>query len=218
MYKVLQFVCAVILYFNASISFASLILHDLHGQYDFWGQISSHSPIGQSFTAEDARISTIGFYIVDANGDLVPDDHDLTVELYSGFGNSGDLISSTTIEGIELQSTLPYDPGYSDWLYFDFSSVTLDVGSLYTAVLVDDSGRWGVYASQNTIPGSPFSGSVDYEGGDAIFNGEARIYDDLTFSVTPVPVPAAFWLFISGALGLVSLAKHNKFKKREKFA
>jgi hypothetical protein len=42
-------------------------------------------------------------------------------------------------------------------------------------------------------------------------NGSGIFYDNLVFAeVAPVPVPAAVWLFGSGLLGLVGVARRRK--------
>ena len=42
-------------------------------------------------------------------------------------------------------------------------------------------------------------------------NGSGVFYDNLSFAqVAPVPVPAAVWLFGSGLLGLLGVARRRK--------
>jgi hypothetical protein len=40
--------------------------------------------------------------------------------------------------------------------------------------------------------------------------GGAGFFDTVSFDVAPVPVPAAVWLFGSGLLGLVGVARRRK--------
>lgn len=47
---------------------------------------------------------------------------------------------------------------------------------------------------------------------DASYNTVAGTWTASTFTVTPVPVPAALWLFGSGLLGLVGLTKRKRKK------
>lgn len=47
---------------------------------------------------------------------------------------------------------------------------------------------------------------------DANFNTVAGTWTASTFAMTPVPVPAALWLFGSGLLGLVGLTKRKQKK------
>ena len=42
------------------------------------------------------------------------------------------------------------------------------------------------------------------------YNGSAVFYDNLNFDRVVVPVPAAVWLFGSGLLGLVGVARRRK--------
>jgi len=97
-------------------------------------QIFSHSPIGQTFTAVDAQISSIGLYIDDANASLAPDDFDVTLSLYEGVGIAGTFLGSRIFTGL-------FDnfEGYAD---VDFSSVSLTVGDTYTVIVANDTVRW----------------------------------------------------------------------------
>ena len=58
----------------------------------------------------------------------------------------------------------------------------------------------GATIARAVLNTGPFGGS---EGG-------APIFDDASFTVTAVPVPAAVWLFGSGILGLVGVARRRK--------
>jgi hypothetical protein len=167
-----------------STCFAGLILQDQTGNH---GQIGGSFLKGQSFTAEDPQIQTIGFYIVDMNAGHAPDDNEVVVNLYSGVGNGGTLIATSS------NAAIP-DSNHG-WVYFDFSSATLNVGSVYSAMLGDEV-RWGVSVNQHNIAGN------EYIGGDAIFNGTVSPIQDLAFSVTPTPEPATIALFAIGGLAL----------------
>ena len=70
-------------------AYGGLIINDPQPpQHAFGAQILSYSPIGQTFTAEDAKIQYIGFGISAMNPELpvVP----ITVELFEGSGIGGE--------------------------------------------------------------------------------------------------------------------------------
>ena len=159
----------------ASSSDAGLILQDTS---DAGCTIQIFEPIGQTFTAEDARINSIGFFIHDSNPFNNPDDHDLTVRLYEGgSGSTGSLIGEATV------ATIP-DGNYG-YVDFDFNSVVLSVGQVYSAMLDDDTYRWGVsYQGQ----GNPYTYGAMIDHG---YGGNA----DIQFRVVPPgwPPPKLYW-------------------------
>ena len=164
---------------------AGLIIQDTDtGAY----QILDYSPIGQVFTAEDASIQSIGFFIEDFNPTFAPTDHNLHVNLYSGgSGSSGAFIGQSIVNNI------PDDQdGYID---FDFSMVAFMVGQKYSAMLVDDTVRWGV-AAQRDID--------NYAGGYSITNVVHAGNEDLRFRVIPaaIPEPETHAMLLAG-LGLL---------------
>jgi hypothetical protein len=139
------------------------------------GQILYHSPIGQTFTAEDSHILFIGFYVFDANPTSGP--IALTVELFEGVGTAGLSLGSAPITGLT--------PGFGGFYDADFSSVTLTVGQVYTAIVSSTSARGGVESFQWAyVGGTPFAPDP-YTGGDEIFLGNVEPYADLMFCVIP---------------------------------
>jgi hypothetical protein len=164
-------------------------------------QINFHSPLGQTFTAEDSWIDSIGFYIQDFNPHIAPDDFDIGVSLYEGVGSSGNLLGSG------IYNTLTN--GYVGWADIDFSSVVLNVGSTYTAIVTDNTVRWGLSLSAN---------SDVYSGGSAIIFNELRPNSDLRFRVLasskPVPEPASVLGLLSfAAIGTTSLVTRKRQQK-----
>jgi hypothetical protein len=155
---------------------AGLIIQDRKN----WGlQIQGFSPIGQTFTAEDAQIISIGFWVEDWNPWAGP--IDLTVQLFQGVGTGGPSLGSAPIEGLS--------PGFDGFYDADFTSVSLTVGQVYTAIVSSSSIRGGVWGFQSDV----------YPGGAMIFQGSVKPYADAAFRVVPIPAPSALML---GGIGL----------------
>ncbi|MDY6782619.1 MAG: hypothetical protein SW833_08760 [Cyanobacteriota bacterium] len=117
-------------------------------------QILFSSPTGQTFTAEDSAIRSIGFDVRDFNPTFAPNDFDLTVSLFRGVGVTGQLVGSSVFTDLTT--------GFSGFVDFDFSTVTLEVGEIYTAILEDDTVRWALKSNQHSfaVPGgSPIPGA-----------------------------------------------------------
>jgi len=166
-------------------------------------QILAYSEIGQSFTAEDDSIASIGFYVSDMNSGFAPS-FDLSVELFEGVGFGGASLGTAAIN---------LSDGFAGYADFDFSFVNLNIGNNYSAQLISQTARGGVQANQHTIGSTPIDGKIDYLGGDYIINGNLSTVQDARFRViaaSPVPVPAAVWLFGSGLIGLVGFARRKK--------
>ena len=165
---------------------AGLIIQDRKN----WGlQIQGFSPIGQTFTAEDAQIISIGFWVKDWNPSFGP--IDLTVQLFQGVGTGGPSLGSAPIEGLS--------PGFDGFYDADFTSVSLTVGQVYTAIVSSSSIREGVLCFQWAWPdGTPFAPDP-YTGGAMIFQGSVKPYADAAFRVVPIPAPGALML---GGIGL----------------
>lgn len=163
-------------------------------------QILHNSPIGQTFTAEDATIQSIGFKVGDYNPGYGP--IALTVELFKGVGTGGLSLGSSPITGLT--------PGFNGFGDADFSFVTLTVGQIYTAILSSTSARGAVYSYWWAYPdGTPYKPDP-YIGGDMFYTGNLKSYGDLTFRVV-VPEPASAFLVIAG-MGLFRLRREKKLK------
>ena len=170
---------------------AALILQDQSGGAT---QILVASPIGQSFTAEDAMISSFAFSFSDVNS--MSSNGNTSIHLYEGVGNTGTRLHTETQI---LTAGL-----FNQFVDFDFSSVSLNLGSFYTAIVERPNARWAVETG--------LSGGSQYIGGDMINGGNVITTNDLRFRVTPlsaVPVPAAVWLFGTALIGLVGFGKRK---------
>ena len=153
-----------------------------------WGYtINYHMPVGQTFTAEDAQIVSIGFAVGEANPHtpFAP----IWVNLFQGEGTSGTLLGQAQLDGLE--------PGYNGFYDADFTSVTLTVGQVYTATLSSTSSRAEIRGTFNEPPPGP------YAGGRAIFNGVLYPNRDLAFRVQPIPEPCTLSLLALGGVALL---------------
>jgi hypothetical protein len=137
-----------------------------------------------------------------------------------------DVGETITASGTFDDSTMGVSPFT---VYFDMASgnmLTIFAGSLTLNETQDDN-----YASGGSpklefdsggaligfgfnvgfMDGSTFdSGVLAWITNDADFNFATGYWDANSFTMTPVPVPAAVWLFGSGLLGLVGIARARK--------
>jgi len=119
------------------------------------------------------------------------------MRLFEGLGIGGTLL--------ETASTIII-PGTYDYVNFDFSSIILSIGNIYTAIIERPNPRWGVQSNQHSYPnGIPISGRTDYIGGDRIFQGTVQSFEDLRFRILPlstVPEPNTLFIILTGLLVL----------------
>lgn len=161
----------------------------IQDQWDGAHNIQSFSPVGQTFVAEDARVNSIGFWVVDWTlaGSDAPDA--LTIELFEGAGIAGTSLGSSLIEGLS--------PGFDGFFDADFSGLTLTVGQAYTAIVSTPTGFYdvGLGNLQWAYPdGTPFRPDP-YTDGSMVFEGVVRPYCDSAFRVLPQE-PSIYGLFV----------------------
>jgi hypothetical protein len=133
-------------------------------------------PIGQTFTADEQHLSSIGVDFSSTSGGYI------TYSLLAGAGANGPIIATSTA----------YDlPGVSGFANASFAGVDLTVGDVYTVILTAPNNQWLVDWNQVNLPGA-----VDYTGGVAIFQGKPLPIADLAFEVLSVPDSNCQWLLL----------------------
>src|SRR5437660_11688133 len=122
-------------------------------------------PFGQTFTAEDVAIDTVGVLATQFHD--LPDAFSLRYDLYEGVGASGMPIASRTFTG---------SGSFFDFADVSFAGVPLVVGNTYSLILTGSS-RMGVFVGEsNTNP---------YPGGTALWFNLPQPSGDLAFHVLP---------------------------------
>ena len=139
-------------------------------------QIHAYSPIGQTFTAEDAGISNVGFLVADMNDWVAPLDLSIEYRLYAGIGTAGPLLATREVFPLPAGpygrvNPFPYSSGW--WADADFSGVPLTIGSVYSLIVANDTARWAIAAYG--VPG--IRNDAYYPGGTSLLYGLPQDYD-----------------------------------------
>jgi len=196
MYKLL---IGITLLFSSVIANAATVdIVDAEYQgYNYNTNVDYFSPVGQSFTAGANQLDFINLLLLD----MGPGTENLQSNVIVRDGDiNGAIIGQSQTVVLEDCFNFTEAPGCgisggtATAVRFDFSSLSLFSGNLYTFEIID----------LGTGLGFGYDLNGGYEEGTAYFNGAAST-SDLWFSaghISAVPVPAALWLFISGLLGL----------------
>jgi hypothetical protein len=183
--------CAVALAGAAGAAGAATI-ENTAGVFD--GSIAFYSPLGQTFTAIDTDLISIGFAYSDLNPDS-PNDP-ITLSLYSGDGLGGALLASHTFT---LPSVLPSTLAAPVIVDTDFSGVSLTVGSVYTAALSGSSFKVAAVYGADAYSGGHATKSLS---GCAACDLDFRVVGRSGGGIGPVPEPATWALMLAGFAGL----------------
>ena len=163
-------------------------------------QIQAYSPTGQTITADDSYLKSIGFYFREMN-DRLPNGP-VSVILRQGAGVDGNEIARQSLD------IAPGTWGYVDFL---FPAVELVIGESYTAIVEATNERWRLQRNfhlYGDIGNPPIPGRVDYSGGHMLLLGELMVVGDLKFRIVTVPEPTA--LLLATLLALCSLSREKR--------
>jgi len=184
---------------NGSSGFNASLFHDASGA----------SPMSGSSLADIPSIPVISGTYDDISGDFIATMNVSTGGSFtlsgSGFLFSGGSLASnnqlnisfTNPSGALVNDEIGFLPGY-----ICCGSTDQDPNSF----VANTSGEMIMSLWGANFGGGTFAGSYDDASGARL----ATYGMDLRLSLTPVPVPAAAWLFGSGLIGLVGLAKRRK--------
>lgn len=187
----------------------SQLLYNGGSPFDFGPTVGDYPnyPVGQSFTAGLTGLLTQ--IDVFSNGQIMGT-NDLTMELREGDGTAGTLLGSTTIS----VGNNAFDfglGGYTVSIDTTGFGVNVTPGSVYTFLFTNVTGSGdlalrGILTAYDT---DPYAGGRAYEGPGY---GDQPTWDQMFqthVQVSAVPIPAAAWLFGSGLLGLIGVARRK---------
>ena len=184
----------------AKVSAGDIVQDEMNGEFS----VLYYNPIGQTFTAEDARIQSIGFYL-DNFTSIYSTSNVFSYALYEGVGFGGHLL------GV---SHFTLEDGFVGYANADFSFATLNVGQKYSIGLITLDYDWGVaFNSPFWASGDPFPGKTDYAGGEMILSGTLFPLNDLRFRITTVPEPSSGLLFAFGVYPMFRRLICSRFRR-----
>ncbi len=168
-----------------------------------------------TFSMGSAQAALVNYVIT---GDVVAGDEDGSL---NAFGlTAGDTITAL---GIFDDSVLTAGSGSIDFSLGSGNTMTINVGT-ETFTASNDTGFGtgsgpSITLSSFELADLDFLAFIGTNGAPADFNSSFTSFDDndvmfgdwqTNVQISPVPVPAAVWLFGSGILGLVAVARRRK--------
>jgi len=190
-WKLVSAVIALIL--SASVNAASLIDQDNSFSSGAFGYIDDLF-VGQSFQQDQTNISGAGIFLNPGHAGS----GNFTISIYENY--------SSTPSGLIASGTSDLVNQDSGWVDVFWTPEAILASNTYYIVL-EDTAFSGLVVSH--------SDGDSYSLGNAFWDGYTYPTYDLSFrtyydDAAVVPVPAAVWLFGSGLIGLVSLARRKK--------
>ena len=175
---------------------------------------------GVSYTYSDSLISST------ALNSLGGGSASAISEIYSGNGISGSAMSSNSMSGmLDVTTTGIVSFNYDVNYYLDVFSTNSDTGlasfsfdlGLYefgsgVNLLDTDASAsmfFGINQTSNLVSALT-SGVIDINLAAGLYSLDINMTQNAATTVSAVPVPAAIWLFASGFLGLVAVARSKK--------
>lgn len=185
-------------------------------QYDFNGAVSNdfNSQINL------AETFTLSFLIDTETPGIAINDYiqyeitSGTIDFSGGYSGSfgGGQFKVTNNNTIGLQTGYDIITIYT-YPYYDVSGMPNNYGSDFNNLQLKMWDSTGTALTDASIPGVLNSPDWDGSDGNILWNTPTLRHNDLVASsisvVSPVPIPAAAWLFGSGLLGLIGVAKHR---------
>ena len=166
--------------------------------------------VGQTFTVGiDGLLDSIELSLSEtgSGGDLVVNILDMS---------GGDLSLAPSLGGVSIAEmdlgpfVLSLSATSVTATLIDLSSLGIDVNVVDVLAVDLSTSRAlpNLYGVRRQISSDEYAGGAHFAGNSFISSGA----DDLAFKtfVTPVPIPPAVWLFGSGLLGLVGMARRKK--------
>ena len=190
--QLLRTICACVLSFSIHTPSYAAIVTDQISDGSSGGGLDT--PVVQTFTPSQNNIAGVDSAFSSLGGG--PATGNVTLTLWVDPLRIGVPLIQQTLTGVARNAPIefrwsPFAIIPNDTYYLEFT----DTGTLGMAVLIND----------------PYAGGAVIEGGGNLFNGAAdlvfKTYYDDQFAV---PVPPALWLFGSGLLGLVGMARRKK--------
>ena len=159
-----------------------------------WAALNSSSNWNQSFTAGANNVAGAGIYLTAGS----PTDGTMTLEIWDGLSGLGGTLLAT--------GTTNTDPNQLDsWVDIFWTPVSLSIGNTYYLQITGDTQTFFAFGN-----GDPYAGGNIFSGTDGV---QAPADNDLMFrtyyDTAFIPVPAAVWLFGSGLLGLLAIARRK---------